>query len=132
MKPYATFEDIADRYGPVDEEGRVQVLLLDATAIIAANGGLPGDDLSEVQAFVYKTVCCAMVHRVMISPAYASAGVTSHSQQAGSMMESFSYANPNGDLYMTQAERKTLGLKKMALGSIAPARMPPKMPGEEE
>ena len=37
------------------------------------------------------------------------AGVSQSTQTAGSFSESMSYSNPDGDLYLTSAERKSLG-----------------------
>ena len=39
-----------------------------------------------------------------------AAGVSQHTETAGSYSESISYSNPAGDLYLTSAEKKSLGV----------------------
>jgi len=128
MKVYATPEDLIDRYGEMteDEQKRAEILLTDASAIILAAGGLK--EPKEADDAAYRAVCCAMVHRVMISPSWLALGVTQRSQTSGPFTESMSFNNPNGDLYLTKAERKTLGLGGSVIGSIAPANMPERQP----
>lgn len=116
---YATIEDYELRYGTLsgDDKKKVEILLSDSTAIILANGGKK-EPTDNKQAYV--AVSCAMVHRVVISPSWGSLGVTQHSQTAGSFTESYSFGNPNGDLYLTKSEKRTLGLTSMKIGTIAP------------
>jgi hypothetical protein len=127
---YATSSDVSNRYGDIAEADaqRVETLLDDASAIIRSLGGKASSALSDDEAAVYRSICCAMVHRVMISPAWAALGVTQHSQTAGAFSESYSFGNPNGDLYLTKSEKKTLGLAKSRIGTIAPDRMPEEVP----
>ncbi|MDR1815648.1 MAG: phage Gp19/Gp15/Gp42 family protein [Clostridiales Family XIII bacterium] len=126
MTPYATVDDVEARYGPLSAQDaqRAGVLLQDAAALILAVGGTPAENLDGDAEAAYKAVCCAMVHRVMISPAWAVGGVTQHSQTAGPFSESYSFGNPNGDLYLTKAERRQLGMSGARVSTIAPARMP--------
>ena len=120
MTSYATVEDYELRYGVLSDEDKEKVTtrLLDATAIIKTNGGI--DNPKDEEKYAYKAVCCSMVHRVVISPSWSAMGVTQHSQTAGPFTESYSFGNPNGDLYLTSSERKTLKLKGMKIGTIAP------------
>lgn len=118
MDSYATLTDYELRYGDVkaDDEPRIETLLSDATSMILANGG--DSEPQEEFKNAYTLVCCAMAHRVVTSPAWAVGGVTQHTQTAGSFSESYSFGNPNGDLFLTKNERKTLGLSSQKLGSI--------------
>ena len=53
-------------------------------------------------------MACAIVKRAMLA-SDDIAGVTQHSQTAGYYSESFSYSNPDGDLYLTRSEKESLG-----------------------
>lgn len=53
-------------------------------------------------------ICCAVVRRAMLA-SDETAGVSQHTQTAGSYSESFSYSNPDGDLYLTRSEKESLG-----------------------
>ncbi|MFP3156334.1 phage Gp19/Gp15/Gp42 family protein [Lachnospiraceae bacterium ZAX-1] len=116
---YATVEDFEARYGEQTEieQEQITVLLRDASAAIIAAGGKQFD-LADWEEDLYTSVCCAIVHRVTISP--AGAGISQTSQSAGGYSESFSYVNPTGDIYITNSELKRLGLKKQAIGTIPP------------
>ena len=47
-----------------------------------------------------------------------AAGISQSSQTAGPFTESLTYANPAGDLYLTNAERTSLGLKRQRAFSV--------------
>lgn len=113
MVPYATIEDYQRRYGPVlpDQCDRLDVLLTDATAYISAllTQSEAEDEPSEEYLHNLMTVTCAVVHRMMIVTD-DRIGVTQFSQTAGSYTESGTMANPNGDMYLTAAEKRLLGI----------------------
>lgn len=117
MGPFATVEDYGARYGEVDDEARVSALLQDATNIIASQ---PGFDMREDETWqgVLETVTCAMVHRSMRSGAYA--GLSSLSQGAGGYTASVGVYNPGGDLFLTDNERRALGLEGGRVGMSDP------------
>ncbi|MCL2492511.1 MAG: phage Gp19/Gp15/Gp42 family protein [Clostridiales bacterium] len=117
---FATVDDLIARYGVVNEEDmpRAELLLADAAVIIIRAGGSENPEGTLTDA--YRVVSCAMVHRVLISPAWASLGATQHNNTAGPFTESYSFQNPNGDLYLTRAEKKTLGLGGVRIGTIPP------------
>ncbi|MDM8270545.1 Gp19/Gp15/Gp42 family protein [Thermophilibacter provencensis] len=117
MTPFATVEDYETRYGEVEDEARVSALLQDATNIIASQ---PGFAMREDETWqgVLETVTCAMVHRSMMSGAYA--GLSNVSQGAGGYTASVSVYNPGGDLYLTRNERRVLGLGGGRIGQTDP------------
>ena len=118
MTPFANVEDYEARYGEVEDEARVSALLQDATNVIARQPGfelLGGDDTF---VGVLETVTCAMVHRSLMSGAYA--GLSNVSQGAGGYTASVSVYNPGGDLYLTRNERRVLGLGGGRIGQTDP------------
>ena len=117
MEPFATVEDYKARYGKVEDEARVSALLQDATNVIASQ---PGFAMREDETWqgVLETVTCAMVHRSMMSGAYA--GLSNVSQGAGGYTASVAVYNPGGDLYLTRNERRALGLGGGRVGQTNP------------
>lgn len=123
MELFASAEDLAARWRDLspEEAKRAVVLLGDATAMLHgefAKAGLTVDLKDEVQATNLKSVCCAMVKRAMDSSedgAYKQASMT-----AGPYTQSWTPANPNGDMYITATEKKKLGLKRQRAGFIHP------------
>lgn len=103
--PFATADDVAARWRPLnsDEQAIATTLAGDASLIIRAR--FPGID-SEVQSgqvdpAVLVTVVAGMVKRAMIAP---SDGVASQSDGMGPYSHSQTYANPLGNVFLTQAD----------------------------
>ena len=119
MTPFATVEDYETRYGEVEDEARVSALLQDATNIIASQPGFSTCGRDETWWGVLETVTCAMVHRSLMSGAYA--GFSNVSQGAGGYTESAAIYNPGGDLYLTRNEKRALGIGGARIGTVAPA-----------
>lgn len=117
MGPFASTEDYVARYGPVDDEARVSALLGDATNVIASQPGFSMSD-DETWLGVLETVTCAMAHRSLVSGSYA--GLSSVSQGAGGYNASVSVYNPGGDLFLTDNERRALGLEGGRVGMSDP------------
>lgn len=111
--PYARFEDYAARYGAegADRE-RVGVLLADASAIIGAM--LPAG--SDAPSALLESTACAMVNRAMACA--GAGGIAQCTQTAGAYTESLRFANPHGDLYLTQAEKDALGIGGGLVGCL--------------
>ena len=118
MTPFATVADYEARYGDVEDATRVSALLQDATNIIASQPGFCDKDRDETWWGVLETVTCAMVHRSLMSGAYA--GLSNVSQGAGGYTASVAVYNPGGDLYLTRNEKRALGIGGARIGSVAP------------
>ena len=99
---FATVDDLAARWRALSgaENAQAAVLLDDASDLIRttyrAYAGVPLSTL--------KRVTCAVVSQ--------------HTETAGSYSESYSYSNPAGDLYLTAAEKTSLGVKRQRAFSI--------------
>lgn len=118
---FATVDDLVARWRRLDDEesARASTLLADAAAIIEAEG-VDASEPDEATAALLKMVSCEMVKRAMqASPAQPAA--TQGSVTVGPFSESFTYANPTGDLYLTKAEKRRLGIGGCRIGSIPPA-----------
>lgn len=112
---FATVDDLAARWRALSgaENAQAAVLLDDASDLIRttcrAYAGVPLSTL--------KRITCAIVKRAMLAGGDA-AGISQHTETAGSYSESYSYSNPAGDLYLTAAEKTSLGVKRQRAFSI--------------
>lgn len=104
--PFATVEDLEARWHALtsEEQKRAERLLADASDLIRASC----PNWARATPLTRERVACAIVKRAMLA-SDDIAGVTQHAQTAGSYSESFSYSNPDGDLYLTRSEKESLG-----------------------
>lgn len=105
MDVFATVEDLEARWRALTqaEQARAQVLLEDASDLIRStcrNWEAASEDTR-------KRITCQAVKRAMLAD--DQVGVTQTSQSVGSFSESFTFANPQGDLYLTKTEKRALG-----------------------
>ena len=117
---YANISDIEARWRVLstDEAARANALLEDAAAVL--------DNLADTERIEPNLLCqvsCNMVIRAM-SAAQDALGVTQSSMTAGPYSQSWTYSNPSGDMYLTKAERKMLGIEKCYIGTIRPKVAP--------
>ena len=116
---FATVDDLAARMGrelTETEEAQASVLLDDAAAMLMALVSIDPDN--EVQAANLKRVSCAMVQRAMMVGSGGGYGVTEATATMGPFTQRVNYANPSGDLYVTKAERASLGIGIATIGAI--------------
>lgn len=122
MEAFATAGDLENRWRALSdvEKKRAEILLLDASVKIrtmCAQSGVEIDASDEAQAHNLMSITCEMVKRAMLTPVDV-APTTNYSQSAGGFSESFRYANPNGDLYLTSGEKKLLGIGRQRMFSV--------------
>lgn len=119
---YATVGDIEVRWRTLSatEQTKAAALISDATAIIDSLAG-PAFECSEDWDEKAKIVCCNMVIRAMSAGESDAFGVSQTSMTAGPYSQSWSYANPGGDMYLTKLEKRMLGITSGYIGSIEPA-----------
>lgn len=94
-----------------DERARATELLARATRII--KGDCPKWRLYELRnPGTCGDICCEMVRRAMIpdSNGLAPAGVTQMNTTTGSFSDGYTFANPMGNLYMLDTEKRRLGV----------------------
>ena len=114
---YATVDDIEARWRPLStaDQTRAAALISDATVMIDSLVTI--DDTTLDRANV---VCCNMVIRAMSASQSDSFGLSQSSMTAGPYTQSWSYANPSGDMYMTKMEKRMLGITQGYVRSIRP------------
>lgn len=122
MVAFAEVSDLEARWRPLstEERARAAVLLEDASSMLRVE--LPEIDARldavppTLDAGIPRMIVCKMVQRAMQSG--GDGAVSAVQQTAGPFSQSTSYANPQGDLYLTKAERKMLGLGRASAFSI--------------
>jgi hypothetical protein len=112
LEAFATVDDYRARYTSKETDARILVKLQDASNQIRREfgGEVPTDELWLANAL---TVACELAASALNAP---QAGVTQMQQTAGSFSAQLSYSNPDGRLYLTKAQRQTLGLEDMVIG----------------
>lgn len=103
--PFAQTVDLEARWHTLtaSEQAQATVLIGDASQMIIDTC----PRYATASTGTLKAIVCAMVKRAML--AGDSAGISSTQQTAGPFNESYNYANPLGDLYLTKAEKQRLG-----------------------
>ena len=126
MRPYATLADLdARRSAPVTggaARRRARTLIVDACERINAEmaaAGLPAPEPGSARWAACAQVCCAMVARALSADGLE--GVTTQQQTAGPYSFSLTRQNPMGDLYLTSAERRALGIRRARTSFVPPA-----------
>ena len=115
MEAFATVSDLESRWRTMDasEKKRAETLLEDAAAIIAASmeqSGVKVAEDDEIQAANLIRVSCAMVQRAMAQ----GDGEQEHAWGGNIVM------SPSGDLYLSKADRKSLGIGRCRIGFASP------------
>lgn len=115
---YADVADLEARWRELTdaEAAQASVLLEDASLIIDAFADIDSPDLASRACYV----ACSMVERAMMSAASDSFGVNNMSATMGPFTQQVTYANPNGDLYLTATEKKLLGAGKSFITELRP------------
>lgn len=108
QQAFATLSDLEDRWRGLSgsEQSRAQALLGDISAMIREIAG----DTSTIPDEVLRMVACSAVRRAMASDQLGVGDVSSQQMTAGPFSQQVSFANPSGNLYLTRAERKLLGV----------------------
>lgn len=109
---FATIEDLQARWSGIAGQGfdeEIAATLLDDASVMLTSL-VDVDPEDELQAEALKIVACKMVIRAMTSMASDAYGVTQQSIHADIYTQSWTYANSQGDLYLTKAEKKMLGI----------------------
>lgn len=119
---YAEVSDIESRWRSLSptEQSRASVLIDDASAMLDALVDVDTDD--DEQAQLLKQVCCSMVIRAMSATESDAFGASQMSMTAGPYSQSWNYANPSGDMYLTKLEKRLLGITSGYISSI-PAKI---------
>lgn len=117
-KPYATVDDYAARYGEPSDPDRLAQCLADASRLIDAVLEQHGKEPHEVDRSKLVQVCRSVAHRAMGEGTTAPAGVSQYTMSATPYSETFTFANPNSDAYLTKNEKALLGIGRARLASV--------------
>lgn len=103
--PFAQTTDLEARWHALtaSEQAQAKVLIDDASQMVIDTC----PRYATASTATLKSIVCTMVKRAML--AGDNAGISSTQQTAGPFNESYNYANPLGDLYLTKAEKQRLG-----------------------
>lgn len=120
MNAFCTVVEYRSRY-PNDEtpDEVLGEALLEATDVICAamdEGGVEYSDPTESFTFRLKRICRTVVHRALgdssssDDDADVPFGATQLSETSAQFNASVQFANPYGDMFLTQAEKDALGI----------------------
>lgn len=113
---FAVVNDLKDRWPdfPPGGEKHAEVLLADATDFILAE--VP--EAVNAPEATLRRVTCSVVRRAMQAGMEALSGVASYTESTGPFSETYRPVNPNGDFYLTRAEKRSLGARsQVAFGA---------------
>lgn len=139
MFEYATLDDLEKRYHALvgSDATKAQALIDDATAYLInefTRSGIDPDPANWEDYFSQAVtgVVCAMTKRSLATS--SGADVQSESASVGSYSQTFTYANPTGDIYLKESERRLLNipLNETYIGTIAPMTNADRDPAEVE
>ncbi|EFA23669.1 hypothetical protein [Bifidobacterium gallicum] len=115
-EPFATCEDLAASWRPLDETERVKVgKLIDyASDLIRTYSGWRTDSATTLER-----ICCSVVRLTMESDANgAPAGASNMTQTAGAFSKSFAFSNASGDPRLWPSEEAQLRRNRNRYGSL--------------
>jgi hypothetical protein len=121
---FATRTDVENRWrGLTEDEGvRADALLEDASVTLASEVDV--DPADQEQAKALRAVCCNMVIRSLVASEQGSLGIEQGTMTAGPYTKSWRYSNPGGEMYVTRAEKKLLGIGRSVGRVLAPSYGP--------
>lgn len=117
---YATVSDLEAGWRELTEqEQSVAGVLLERAAVIL-DSFVTVDATDCHQMDVLNMVSCSMVQRAMIASDSGAFGVSQQTISADIYSQTQSFANPTGDLYLTGAEKKMLGIGASYVLNVRP------------
>ena len=120
MTPYATIADLRAKYNlNPSQEAVAETYLEDASILIrdmlAAEGKSVEDYLDDTVTKITRDVAYRGLSAVQDGSI-----VSQYTQSAVGYSETFTFSNPQGDLYLTKLEKKQLGIGGSRMYSIYP------------
>lgn len=113
MAAYATVDDLVLRWRPLTDEEALTAAALIEDAAVMIRSTVPDLETrladESLSLDVLKLVTVHMVKRSMSAPA-GFEGVTQFNQTAGPFAQATQFANPTGDMWLTKADKKMLGV----------------------
>lgn len=112
-QPFATVDDLTARWHALTEQesARAAVLLEDASDLIRTQCA----DWERSDPVTLRRVTCAIVKRAMLASSIGiPEGVSQTNTTTGPFSDGYTFANPGGDLYLLDSERRSLGMNRAA------------------
>lgn len=119
-EPFATPDDLEKRWHKLTEteRNRAGELLADASDLIRLESPIWEELLAE-HPRTLKRIACDMAMRVLLADSGpAPAGVTQFTDTTGPFSNSYTFANPTGDLYLRDTEKRLLGIGRQTAFSV--------------
>lgn len=116
MDAFASYDTYVEMYPTGEDEDRVNALLARASRDMASELRAAGVDFSSPSddfAEDLSDVACAMVHRAIGEEGAGASipfGASQFNQTGGPYSVQATLANPYGDLFITESERRKLGI----------------------
>ena len=109
--PFATADDLESRWHSLtaDEKTKADVHLADVSEWIRERSPV-WQRLQDERPRLLVKVTCDIVRRIMQADSSIPGGVTRVNQVTGSFSEQYSFANPTGDMYLRDDEKRLLGI----------------------
>lgn len=119
LAPFAQVSDLPKGWRPLTtaEQGRAPDLLAKASRLLRAEFKASGRDYALVDPDLLADVVCDMARRALLVPLDQQPAAQVQ-QSAGGFSMGVTYANPAGEMYLTKAERRKLGLSAQRAGSV--------------
>lgn len=121
---YATYAELEARWRPLTEQERTRATALLDSAAVYLDALVEVDPKDERQAAALKEVSLSMVQRAMVASESDAFGVEKQTISADIYSQSTTFSNPGGDLYLTQLEKRILGITGGYMLSVRPTIAP--------
>lgn len=103
--PFAAAADLEEIWRTLDGAEKTKAERLLAAASRKIRLQCPSwAQAEEAEPGICKDICCNMVKRAMVAEETNPEGLSQGSRTTGPFADSWSYSNPNGDLYLTSSE----------------------------
>lgn len=120
MTPYADVTDITAKYSLTATQSAVaEAYLEDASILVRDLLTAKGKSIEDFEPDTIVKIVRDCAYRGL-SAINAGQGVNQYTQSAVGYSETFQFANPQGDLYLTKTERRLLGLDHSRMFTISP------------
>lgn len=120
MTQYATIADLTAKYNLTPAQTAVaDTYLQDASVLIRDILAAEGKSVEEYEDDTIVKICRDVAYRGL-SAVQAGSAVSQYTESAIGYAETFTFSNPQGDLYLTKLEKKQLGISGSRMFSIYP------------
>ena len=122
MESLCTVEQYVARYGSVPDEAVLAEALLDSSAAVIAEVEAAGINWAGDKDYRDRMMRAtrSIARRAIPQATSVPFGATQFSRTEGPFTASVTMGNPYGDVFLSAAERRMLGLDRQAIGCLRP------------